>query len=392
MRKTIYRIVCVLAIIVLATGLRGYAANNLLIDGDEPVYINAAVAYAGFIRSGQWGEILWYDKNVEHPLFNKLVYGVMLLSKPQLKAMWPKDFPKYTPIAQAEGRPWGMVGRWTSATFGILAVLVLSLLNPLAGLFLAVHTIAVRYTGSMLLEALPFFTSLLAAVFYLRWFEGLKSTERSKRHWIWLVLSAASLGATAASKYTFSVAGIAIGLHWLVFAFREKRLMRTAPWMVLWGLVAGGCFFVLDPYLWPDPVYRLYHSLTFHANYSQRDFVRSFNYPFWQALVWLTSTYPAKHPDYAAAFLIGMDPVIFVLGLIGLPRMWLRRPLFAIWLLVGIAVLFVWPTKWPQYTMIVLAPLCLAAGEGVGWIWQWVRGIGARMRAKSADSQQPTTP
>lgn len=388
MRKTFYRIVCILAIVMLAVGLRGYAANNLLIDGDEPVYINAAVAYAGYIRSGQWREIPWYEKNVEHPLLNKLVYGVALLTQPQLNAMWAKDFPKYSPIADAEGRPWGMVGRWTSATFGVLAVLALALLNPFAGLFLAVHTIAVRYTGSMLLEALPFLTGLLAAVFYLRWFT--KPPDGSRR-WIWLILSGAALGATAAAKYTFAVVGLAIGLHWLVFAFREKQLIRTAPWMVLWGLVAGGCFFAFDPYLWPDPVYRLYHSLTFHANYSQRDFVRSFNYPFWQPLVWLTSTYPAKHPDYADAFIIGIDPLIFALGLIGLPRTWRRRPLFVLWLLIGLATLFVWPTKWPQYTMIVLAPLCLAAGEGVGWVWERARGIWTRVHAESADKKHPSS-
>ncbi|HZW02951.1 MAG TPA: hypothetical protein VFF68_03420, partial [Anaerolineaceae bacterium] len=287
MRNTLYRIVCIFAVTLLALGLRGYAANHLLIDGDEPVYINAAVVYAGLMRSGEWRQISWYEKNKEHPPLNKLVYGVGLLTKPQLNAMWAKDFPKYTPIATAEGRPWGMVGRWISASFGVLAALVLSLLNPVAGLFLAVNTIAVRYTSSMLLEALPFLTGLLAALFYLRWFDAAK---QNRRGFVWLGLSAAALGATAASKYTYAVIGIAIGLHWLVFASREARTVRTAGWMILWGLAAGACFFVLDPYLWPDPVHRLLETLTFHASYSQRDFVRSFNYPFWQPLVWLTST------------------------------------------------------------------------------------------------------
>jgi hypothetical protein len=32
-----------------------------------------------------------------------------------------------------------------------------------------------------------------------------------------------------------------------------------------------------------------------------------------------------------------------------------------LWLALGLAMLLVWTTKWPQYVLILTAPLCLSA-------------------------------
>ena len=53
------------------------------------------------------------------------------------------------------------------------------------------------------------------------------------------------------------------------------------------------------------------------------------------------------------------------LGIIGLPLMIKRRAEYFTWLVVGLGFLLVWSTKWPQYVLLVLPPLCLAAAEGV---------------------------
>ena len=397
MRKHCVRIALIVVVSLLAGALRWHAANHLLIDGDESTYINAALDYADALRAGDWKAIAWYDENREHPALNKLLYGVVLLGQPPLETLWPEDYPDYTPIAGTEGRPWGIAGRYASAALGGLAVLVLSLLNPVAGLLLAVHTFAVRFSSGFLLEALPFLTGLLAALFYLRWFDSGKKRfiHRLHRHEerkeiegeggrgsvVWLGLSAAALGATAASKYTYAVVGIAIGLHGLWFAGRAGRLRASLGWLVGWGLLTLAAFFVFDPYLWPKPLPRLIESLTFHAQYSQNEFVRG--YPAWQPLVWLTSTYPGKFPNFAPAFWVALDPLITALALVGLPRTWQRRPLFVIWLAVGLVTVLLWPTKWPQYTLILLAPLCLAAAEGAGWVWDQVRGRFFTAKAQS---------
>lgn len=391
MRQTIYRIVCIIAITLLAFGLRMYAANNLLIDGDESTYINAALDYADAIRARDWKTIAWYDYNKEHPALYKILYGVALLSKPPLYHLSAEIYPDYVPIAGTEGRTWGIVGRYVSAVLGTLTVLVLGLLNPVAGLLLAIHSFAVRFTSGFLLESLPLLTSLLSALFYLRWFRSVEEGAGDRpRDTLWLLMSAAALGATAASKYNYAVVGFAISLHYVWFAARGGKLRTSLEWMVTWGVLAILAFVALDPYLWPKPILRLAQSFNFHVEYAKNDWVRG--YPVWQPLVWLTSTYPGKFPKFEAAFWVAIDPLITALAVIGLPRTWKRRPLYVIWLVVGLITLFLWRTKWPQYTLILLAPLCMAAAEGAAWIWDWVRKLWARKHTPSVETEnRPVT-
>jgi hypothetical protein len=57
------------------------------------------------------------------------------------------------------------VARLTAAAIGTLQVFALVLLNPLAGLFLAIHTWQIKYTSQITLEPLP---SLVSTV----WLSG----------------------------------------------------------------------------------------------------------------------------------------------------------------------------------------------------------------------------
>lgn len=83
------------------------------------------------------------------------------------------------------------VARLQAVLFGTLEVLVLALVNPLAGLFLAIDTWQIKYTSQIMLESLPSFTSLLAVYGYLK--------SRRKLN-AWLLLSSVSLGVSVAEK------------------------------------------------------------------------------------------------------------------------------------------------------------------------------------------------
>jgi arabinogalactan oligomer/maltooligosaccharide transport system permease protein len=69
-------------------------------------------------------------------------------------------------------------------------------------------------------------------------------------------------------------------------------------------------------------------------------------------------------PWHPGVFYLGLDGWIFALGLLGLPLLWLRSRPYVVWALVSLAVILLWPTKWPQYILVLTAPLSLAAGEG----------------------------
>ena len=71
-----------------------------------------------------------------------------------------------------------------------------------------------------------------------------------------------------------------------------------------------------------------------------------------------------------------LDPIIAALGLVGLVRVARQSKdnalggdqlaalcfLAALWLLAGLALLCLWPTRWPQHVCTVLPALCLLGG------------------------------
>ena len=150
----------------------------------------------------------------------------------------------------------------------MLEVLALALVNPLAGLFLAVHTFTIKYTSQVMLEALPALTSTVAVLAY----------ARSKRRWNgWLVLSAVALGLTAACKYLYAIAGMVVVIHWLWVTLPARASAAPRRWRAGWGpyccggLLAVAVFSIADPFLWPAPVERLRDSVFFHGEYTQSE-------------------------------------------------------------------------------------------------------------------------
>ena len=215
--------VFVIALTLLAFGLRYYASERINIDDDETTYLISSLKYTNYIRSGQYSWIAWNTTNYEHPSFYKIIYGVALLPEPPLEKIYQSDFVDQTPVMQSGAVTYGIADRRVSVVFGSLAVLALSIVNPLAGLFLAVNSLAVKYTSEIYLEALPMLTSLLAVIAYGIYYRSAKDPAANKKKiFLWLALSGVFLGITAASKYVYCIAGLAILLHWLVAVIRKE--------------------------------------------------------------------------------------------------------------------------------------------------------------------------
>jgi hypothetical protein len=154
---------------LLALAMRLRALVMLPVDYDEPVYLEAATQYAAALQTRDWPALLQNRHSIEHPALVKLLYGIgITLRGADRTALW--------------------TARALSLVFGVLQVTLLALLNPLAGLFLAIHTMAIKYTSQAYLEALPAFASLLAIVAYEK---SVKSPLNR-----WLIVSALALGAT----------------------------------------------------------------------------------------------------------------------------------------------------------------------------------------------------
>jgi ABC-type sugar transport system permease subunit len=354
LRSLLY-ILAVLIVIAIGFGLRARAVNTLPIDYDEDDYLRAGQEYAHLIRTSNWSGFLETNYRPEHPPLAKIVIGLSILSAPE-KPITPEAA---TSAGPNNYLPRDLVkpARTFNAILGAVTVFILTLINPLAGLFLAVHTFTIKYVSQIMLEALPAFTSLIAAISYLK-------AKQSKRSGMnrWLILSAVTLGLTAASKYLYCVVGIAILVDWVLGAKEQNSLKESLGTATLWGMLAIAVFFIFDPYLWLNPTVRLAESIFYHSGYSSGAAeVEKAGYPVWQPFSWLFFSPYWWHEN---VFPFPFDPFITLLALFGLKRLWKKERLFVLWMGIALAFLLVWPTKWPQYIIILTVPLSLAAAEG----------------------------
>ena len=370
-RRILVYILTILAVTLIALGLRLRAVDLLPIDYDEDDYLRAGQQLAAAIQQGDWAGLTDLNYRPEHPPLAKLAFGMALVPLPQVDEV--PDRPTTAEPANALPEPHFQVSRLVAAAAGVLQVLILALVNPLAGLVLAVHTTTIKYTSQIMLEALPALTSTVAVVAYAR--------SGGRRNG-WLVLSAVALGLTASGKYLYVLVGLVIVIHWLWETFpHQRRVAALVRWLspvILWGLLALVIFFLTNPYLWPSPLERLRDSVLYHGGYTQSEEVQRANYPLWQPLVWIFQSVP-WHPG---VFIIAIDGLIALLAVLGLKPLWQRNKLYVLWLAIGLLFLLLWPTKWPQYILVLTAPLALAAAVGFQVrVWQpsvgWIRRLRA---------------
>ncbi len=353
--KILY-ILGILAAVAAAVGLRLRAVNMLPIDYDEPVYFHAAQLYSEEIHTGDLIGLMNVDVNMEHPPLFKILYGFVLTAFPPTQELTQSqvDNPLSTTLPQPQGRAL----RLTSVGINVAEVLLLAILNPVAGLCLAVHTYSIKYTSQIMLEALPAFTSLVVVASYLK--------SRKKMCFL-LVLSAIFLGLTVASKYMYAIIGVPILVHWvLIWKEGQERipLKKMIGSILLWGGIAVISFFLADPYLWPSPIERLESTISFHFAYAQGAHVAEVGYPWWQPFVYIFNSVP-WHPT---VFTLPLDGFIFILSLFGFKRSWQKEPIYVLWFVIGMFFLLIWPTKWAQYILIVAPPLMMIAAEGIDYL------------------------
>jgi len=343
------KILLILLITLVALFTRLRAVERLDIDYDEDDYLRAGQQYATAIAVGRWEDFTQLNYRPEHPPLAKIVYGFALASLPPAP-----EIPARPTTAQPAPRlpqPHLTVARSVAAAFGTLQVALLSFLNPLAGLILAIHTREIKYTTEVMLEALPSLLSLIVIMAY----------QKAGNKWnAWLMLSAIALGLMAASKYLYGVVGLAIVIWHVRLEWRNRDWRAFWP-LVAWGLLALIIFYLTDPYLWPDPVNRLRESVFYHTGYAQSTGVVSAGLPVWQPFVWLFGAAQERN----AVFVVAFDFFIALFALRGLQRLRQRHPLYALWFALAFGFLLVWPTKWPQYILILTVPFTLAAAEGM---------------------------
>jgi ABC-type sugar transport system permease subunit len=352
------RILTIVVVLIIAGTFRARAVQHLNIDFDEDDYTRAAQEFAHLMRTSNWSGFLETNYRPEHPPLAKIIMGVSLLTAPEKDLIADRPTTaepnKYLPRILVKPE------RTVNAVFGWLTVALLAIVNPLAGLALATHSMTIKYNSQAMLEALPALTSFVMALAYLQF--------KKNRKISWLVTSAVFLGLTAASKYLYCVIGIAVLVDWFMDARERDEVKPFFKQALLWGLLGVTIFFATNPFLWADPIQRLRESVLYHAGYSSgAEEVQNAGFPVWQPVQWLVTSAADWEPD---AFFFGPDFLIALLATFGLARLWKKERLYVLWLGFALLFLLFWSTKWPQYILTFTIPLSLAAAEGLAQIWQ----------------------
>ena len=334
-------------IVILSTLLHAWAVWQLPQDADEPTYMRAGRMYAEKISRGDFQGVIDYSENHEHPPLVKIIYSL----------------PYLLGFDSGDDQAAFYFNRSISAVFGVLQVLLLAMVDPLAGFFLAMHSYTIKYTSQVYLESLPLFTSLLTILAFRRAVDQNEGTVVTGRvPWLWI--SAIALGITAAGKYSYLMI-----LFPLAFLALYRRVFSWR-YLVFYGLVAVGVFWLFNPYLWDDPVNRLVNSIAFHIGYTQGFDVQQAALPWYQPLLWIATALP-WHPR--VFFFLTMDEVIFWTGTIGAVTNIRKQPWLSVWFFSNLAILLVWPTKWPQYSLILAPALCMLGSGFLRWGYKWVK-------------------
>ncbi len=356
---TIVRVSAIATVAAIALATRLLAVEVLPIDFDEDDYLRAGQQYAVGLQAGDPGVFLRDNYRTEHPPLSKIVTGLAIAPLPAGPEV--PDVPTTAPPASSLPEPQFTVARTVQAAFGALTATALAILSPLGGFWLAIHTWSIKYTSQVMLESVPAFFALVAVLAYVG---AGRAGSRGRR--IGLVAAAVAFGLACDGKYLYGVAGVAIVADWLWRSRPERLLAAANLWRwarapIGWLLLAFLVFFAADPYLWPDPVGRLWQSIAYHGGYATSEAVASTGWPSWQPLVWLMGSVPFHAPG---TFLVAVDLPISILAALGFRQLWERQRVFGLWLLIAFGFLVVWPTKWPQYLLILSAPLSLSAGYG----------------------------
>ncbi len=347
--------------VAAAAWVRGAAVQRLPPDYDEFAYLPAAFRYAERMAPGRWGEIVDVKENEEHPPMVKLAYGVVLEETGAREPEWDRvEVGKPTP---PEARPAFTGPRVLSAVTGVLQVLLEALVSPLGALWLAFDTYHAKYTAQAYLEGLPGLFAILAVLLFERALRqreprGLVPAPPTLSP-VPLVAAAALLGLAAAGKYPY---GLVLLLAFLPFLVQRGH---GRPWLLAGaGAAALLLFLAADPYLWNDTLDRAWNSVAYHLQYTQTEHVKKSGLPWWYQLHYLTRSAPVRwHPG---VFPIGwLDMLLLPAAALGVPAAARHRPVWLAWAVVGLLFLLVWPTKWPQYTLLARPPLTVLAGLGL---------------------------
>lgn len=374
------RLLWVGLIVAMAAIPRLYIASDADNDYDEDEYIIGASYFRDIYDDGHWQKITAVTFNQEHPPLVKMLYAPIL----------PEDELVDIPKKRLHGGEHRLPpsshfnARLLSLIFGLVTIGVVGYLSPLAGFMLAIQSIHMHYTSVAYLDAFPVLMTTFSVIFYIKSHLYTQVPELSVKSIRYGFLSAFFLGAGVTAKYPFALVGIGLILYTLYH--RRHQWHQAVIMLAKWGGFSLLIFFLLNPYLWANPIARLYFQLSFHQDYASG---HSQDYHYLELIIQLSGNQNHwSHLNLAPwleLFLLS-DFLIFFFAIIGTARLWRENPMWFWVLAIGFIFLMIWPTQWIQHKMIIIVPYCLSASLGLKWAVEKAYQLVAKVKLAMAST------
>lgn len=307
---------------------------------DEGIYVPLAHKLAFDMADGGWPAVINEQDVSEHP---RLV---------------PMLFMSAIRLSQSVGDPVRelLASRQVSALLSSGVALLLAFWWPLGALMWCFHGVVVHFTSAALFEATVSFFSVLSIVAF--WRAG-EEYENGRHAQLWFVISAVACGMAISSKYLAAPVPLTIIVLFFIRIARadHHRRTREIAMLAVFAAVALIAMIISDPYLWTTELpSRIIGRLRFHQSYSHGNDVVSAHFPWYAQLMWLW-----KSDGGWAQHLF--DRAVLLVGAIGAGFLMRKRNVFAVPAFVTLVFLFIWPTKWAQYSVTLVPWLAIAADQ-----------------------------
>ncbi|MCB2154200.1 hypothetical protein KQI84_04890 [bacterium] len=323
---------------------------------DEFAYVPIAMTFAHAMAAGDYSAWVYEQRTTEHPRLGVELYAIAIRAGNGLQD-WDKAF---------------YASRLVAVILAMFTAMAIAWRWPLGGVLWASSGLGVFYTSIAYLDSPAAFFAVVCVLGFVAAREGVeRNTGKRWVPWVWLGISALGAGMAVSTKYLAAVApmGVAVGMVvWLVQDAKRRK------WLVpiFIGYVVGALVVMVatDAHLWTsDLVSRIAGRFQFHNEFSHSELVVDAEYQWYQPIVWMWYFMGYE----GRPFWMLIDQSILVFGLAGCVLAMRRLPVIAVTGWITLIFLFLWPTKWPQYEVVLLPWLCIGAEETLRRACVWVR-------------------
>ena len=368
--RSVSHTLVIATLVVLVLGGFAFRARGLSVEGLADDELNKLEAAADYRAHGLTAA------NGEHPFLMKATITASVIAAEKWNSRIVGGHPAselFVPVEAAVRLPNVIVGSLiTLLLYLVIAELFGGEIALLAAALWAVDPIAIGFNRIAKEDTFLLFFFLLANVFWLRG-QRVAESEPNRNPTPYYWATAVAFGAMVASKYLPQYMAISVSYYWMFQAIPETRWRLGRPRFLLFFVVMGISFAVLNPPIFlPETWHQIRnfasHKMVGHDSYEFMGKLYPHEVKSWfQGVPWYF---------YGVFFAVKLPLLTLVGFIIGLPLLFRRklgdgRYFLLFWMFFWLQF-SISGSKFTRYTTFVLPAVYTTAAIGAYYVIRWI--------------------